>query len=200
LVVFAQRSVTTNSFVQIVWENRFLGNQSWANKCFVSVDGTDLPIEEPVRPIDPKWFSHKINHAAVRYELGVGIGSGYIVWINGPFPAGEYSDITIARRGLIHFLYENEYYIADGGYRDGNQWSVTPTGTRSYRDRQMAVIRSRHETINSRLKQWSILAVMFRHSLEKHSKAFRAVANIVQLGLQTDRPAFQVHYDEREFY
>ena len=173
--------------------------QNWTNQCFVSVDGTDLAIQEPSRPIDPRWFSHKINRAAVRYEVAVGIANGYIVWVNGPFPAGEYSDVTIARRGLVHFLNHNEYYIADGGYRDGNQYSITPSGRRSYRDRQMAVIRSRHETINSRLKQWNILAVMFRHPLEKHSWAFRAVANIIQLGLQTDRPAFQVHYDEREF-
>jgi hypothetical protein len=135
----------------------------------------------------------------VRYELAVGIGSGYIVWINGPFPAGAYSDVNIARRSLVHFLHHNEYYIADGGYRDGYQWSVTPTGRSSYRDRQMGVVRSRHETINSRLKGWKVLSALFRHPLEKHSAAFRAVANIVQLGLQTDRPAFEVDYDESEF-
>jgi hypothetical protein len=119
--------------------------------------------------------------------------------VNGPYPAGEYNDLGIARRCLIHFLNENEFYIADGGYRDGGQWSVTPSGRNSYRDRQMAVVRSRHETINSRLKEWRILADMFRHPLEKHHLAFRAVANITQLGLQSNRPAFQVHYDEREF-
>jgi hypothetical protein len=63
----------------------------------------------------------------------------------------------------------------------------------------MGVVRSRHETINARLKKWNILAAMFRHPLERHSIAFRAVANIIQLGLQTDSPAFQVYYDEQEF-
>jgi hypothetical protein len=135
----------------------------------------------------------------MRYELAIGIHTGWIVWVNGPFPAGEFSDLNIARRCLVHFLHENEFYIADGGYRDGNQWSVTPSGRHSYKDRQMAVVRSRHETINARLKEWNILAVMFRHPLEKHSMVFRAVANITQLGLQTDRPSFQVHYDESEF-
>ena len=78
---------------QIVWENRFLGVQNARNKCFVSVDGTDLPIQEPCRPIDKSYYSHKINQAAVRYEVAVGISNGYIVWVNGPFPAGEYSDL-----------------------------------------------------------------------------------------------------------
>ncbi len=170
------------------------------NKCFVSVDGTDLPIQEPTRPVDPRYYSHKINRAALRYEVAVGIGSGYIVWINGPFPAGEWCDLSIARRSLVHYLHKNEFYIADGGYRDGHQWSVTPSGSRSsYKNRQMGVVRSRHETINSRLKGWKILSAVFRHPLEKHSMSFRAVANIVQLGLQTDTPAFQVHYDESEF-
>lgn len=127
------------------------------------------------------------------------IESGYIVWVNGPFPAGTWADLSIVRRSLVHFLHRNEHYIADGGYRDGNQWSMTPSGRGSYRDRQMGVVRSRHETINARLKGWKILSAVFRHPLEKHSISFRAVANIVQLGLQTDRPAFQVHYDEREF-
>jgi hypothetical protein len=193
------QSLLLTFLTQIVWENRFLGVQNARNKCFVSVDGTDLSIQEPRRPIDKSYYSHKINRAAVRYELAVGISNGYIVWVNGPFPAGAYSDVTIARRSLVHFLHKNEYYIADGGYRDGNQWSVTPGGRNSYKDRQMGVVRSRHESINSRLKGWKILSVMFRHPLEKHSISFRAVANIVQMGLQSDRPAFQVHYDEGEF-
>lgn len=158
-----------------------------------------MAVYEPRRPIDERWFSHKLKRAAVRYELAIAIHTGWIVWVNGPFPAGDYSDKIIVRRGLVHFLNENEFYIADGGYIDGNQYAVTPTGRQSYRDRQLSVVRSRHETINSRLKEWSILSMMFRHPVVKHSAAFRAVVNITQLGLQTDRPSFQVHYDESEF-
>jgi len=185
--------------LQIVWENRFVGAKNFRQLCYVSVDGTDLPVPEPSRPIDPKWYSHKINRAALRYKLAIGIHTGWIVWVNGPFPAGEWNDLNIARHALVHFLHDNEHYIADGGYRDGGQWSITPTGRHDFADRQRSVVRSRHETINLKLKQWNILAVMFRHPLEKHRLAFRAVANITQLGLQTDRPAFEIHYDEREF-
>ena len=124
--------VATNHLSKIVWEKRFLGSPNLRNKCFVSVDGTDLAIQEPSRPVDPRWFSHKLKRAAVRYELAVGIGSGYIVWVNGPFPAGEYSDLTIARLGLVEFLNNNEYYIADGGYVDGNQYSHQYTRSVGY--------------------------------------------------------------------
>ena len=163
------------------------------------MDGTDIPIEEPCHPINPKWYVHKLNRAAVRYKLAIGIHTGWIVWINGLFPAGQYSDVTIVRQSLIHFLNKNKKYIADGAYRDGDQWSLTPIGTHTYRDRQMTLIWSRHKTINARLKEWYILLDRFWHPLSKHSLVFWLVANIVQLGLETDRPAFQIHYDKIEF-
>ena len=160
------------------------------------MDATDFSIDEPCRPIDPRWFSHKLNWAVVRYELGIGIHTGWIVWLNGPFPAGEYSNILIAHESLNQFLLTNKFYIADGGYRDGNQFSITPSGYNDYWDHIMLVVQSRHKTINSRFKEWRILGDRFRHNLDKHYIMFQAVANIVQLGLQSDKPAFQVHYDE----
>ena len=99
----------------------------------------------------------------------------------------------------MHYLNDNEYYIGDGGYWDGNQWIVMPKGRNSYKDRQMLAIWSRHKSINMRIKEWNILSKQFWHPLPKHSLAFCAVANITQLGLQTDSPVFQVHYDESEF-
>ena len=170
-----------------------------SDKCFVSVDGIDFSIDEPERPMNPKWYSHKLNRAGIRYELAVAIHTGWIIWSNGPFPAGEYSDLTIVRQSLNHCLCNNECYIADGGYRDGYQWAITPSGHNSYQDRQISVIRSRHETVNSRLRQWKILSERYRHNLEKHSWVFLSVVNIIQLSLQLDSPAFQVHYNETEF-
>ena len=108
-------------------------------------------------------------------------------------------DLIIVRNGLNHHLDDNEYYLADGGYYDGYQYAVTPTGLHNYLDRQMATLRARHETVNWRLKEWQILKSIFRHRLERHSYAFRAVANIVQYSLQTDRPTWQCHWDEHEF-
>jgi hypothetical protein len=145
------------------------------------------------------WFSHKLNHAALRYEIAIGINNGFIVWVNGPFPAGDWPDLNIARSSLIHFLYDNEFYIADGGYRDGQQWSVTPTGRHEFADRQKAVARSRHETINAKMKKWAILRNTYRHDITKHGKVFKAVANIVELRIETDSPTWEIEYDESEF-
>ena len=99
------------------------------------MDGTDLATEEPGRPINPRWFSHKINRAAIKYEVAIGVHTGWIVWVNGLYPAGKYSNVSIvSRQSLVHFLHENDLYIADGAYRDGNQWSCTPSGRHSYQD------------------------------------------------------------------
>jgi len=41
---------------------------------------------------------------------------GEIVWRNGPFPCGEWSDIRIAREALTHELEDEEKALADCGY------------------------------------------------------------------------------------
>ena len=69
----------------IKWENRFLGN--WFYWTF-SVDGIHCPIQEP-SPFWKGWCSHKFKGAGLAYEVCVGVSSGYIVWVRGPFPAGR---------------------------------------------------------------------------------------------------------------
>ena len=58
------------------------------------VDGTDFWICE-LKPFAKAFYSHKFAKAGLRYEVGVFIQTGLIAWINGPFAAGKYNDITI---------------------------------------------------------------------------------------------------------
>lgn len=57
---------------------------------------TDYPIQEP-SPFDMKWYSHKLNEPCLKYEIGLNIRKGEIVWINGGMACGEYSDLKLAR-------------------------------------------------------------------------------------------------------
>ena len=58
--------------------------------------------------------------------------------------------------------------------------------------------RHRHEMVNERLKNFNVLANDFRHSLEKHSACFRAVAVIAQLNIENGENLWQVeYYDDR---
>ena len=184
----------TSPLLQIVWDNRFLLDNASSSK--ITVDGTDCPIFEP-SPFDGKWFSHKFKGPGVRYEVGVGIQVPWIVWINGPYPAGRWPDLSIARDVLHHVLGPGETYIADRGYFAGDAPSLTPNDPAT--DEQWnawSVLRARHETLNSRLKNFNILSRKYRHNLQRHGEVFWAVANVVQLDIQTESPLFDVLYHD----
>ena len=99
-------------FIQIIFDNRYRGNTG--NNCLMSVYETDCKIEKHGK----RWFSHKFKKPGVRYEVAVGIASGDIVSIVGPFPCGEYPDIKIFRMVLKHDLDDAERVEADKGYQD----------------------------------------------------------------------------------
>ena len=165
-------------------------------RCKITVDGTDFRIQEP-SPFDPKWYSHKFRGPGLRYEIGVCIKTGWIVWVNGPFPAGAWPDREIARSGINRQLENNECYVGDGGYYDGGQWAETPTGHNNAEQKMYALARARHETVNSRFKCFGCLSNIYRHPLYRHGTMFHAIANITQLTIMVEQPLFQVNYDER---
>ena len=86
------------------------------------------------------------------------------------------------------------------GYNDGRQFSITPSGRHDFVDRQRAQARARHETINGRFKFWNSMSCTWRHCRVKHGVAFRALANIIQLELETVSEAFQMEYNEAELW
>ena len=91
-----------------------------------SLDGADFRIPEP-SPFSPKWYSHKFNGAALRYEIALEVESGCIVWAYGGFPAGM-RDIDIAKRKFIKQLKKGEKAVADKGYRFCKRFScLKPT-------------------------------------------------------------------------
>jgi hypothetical protein len=182
--------------LQIVWENRNLGANNGC-RARVTVDGTDFRIFEPI-PFHVKWFSHKFNGPGLRYEIGISIQTGDIVWVHGPFRCGEWPDLRIAREALIYALDPGEMYLADGGYYDGNNWSDTPNGLNDYEQYQKSLARARHETANARFKMWGALRQIYRHKRESHWAVFNAIANITQLTIRNGEPLFQVQYNENE--
>jgi hypothetical protein len=91
-----------------------------------------------------------------------------------------------------------EKYVADGGYRDGREYGNTPSGLNSEYETMKSKVRSRHEQINRRFKQFQVLQQVFRGNPETHEEVFSAVANITQLGIEGTSPAPQVEYDDRD--
>ena len=66
----------------------------------------------------------------MQYEVGICLQMGWIVWLNGTFPCGSHTDIKKAWQWLIGELDDktSEVVQADGGYIDGAQYFITPSG------------------------------------------------------------------------
>jgi hypothetical protein len=138
-----------NDLDLIKWDNRYMKDKGCI--CLVTCDGTDFKIDEP-SPFSSKWYSQKFRHAGLRYEVCICIQTGWIVWINGPYPPGFWPDLSISRDGLNQALDRGEKFLADGTYADSHGWSVTPTGHNTREQYMKAVLRARHETVNSKFK------------------------------------------------
>jgi len=54
---------------------------------------------------------------SICYEIGICIQTDWIVWINGPFVPGDWSNLSIAGYGVAKWLDCGEKYLVDGGYR-----------------------------------------------------------------------------------
>jgi hypothetical protein len=158
------------------------------------VDGTDFKIYNP-HIFDKKWYSFKFRSAGLRWEVAVSIYSGDIVWINGPFPCGQWPDLKIYRESLNELLKQTgERAETDLGYR-GEPATVNHPECCNADSYEKQTVRSRHETVNRRFKQFNVLGRTFRHDKERHTEVFTAVAVITQLSIETGSPLFQVDYN-----
>ncbi len=161
------------------------------NDCLVGIDGTDFRIRQQGDATKGNPFaSHKYKgKSALRYELAVDILAGTLVRIDGPYPAGQYMDITIFRNGL-----------ADKGYvGEAPEFVKCPNcpTVPEHHLPMMARVMKRHETLNGRLKNWGILEQVFRQrDITHHADVLRAVAIITQLTIENGEPLFQVEYDD----
>ena len=72
-------------FVQIDWENRLKGDIG--RDCLISVDGTDFRIQQQ-KGSYKYWFGYKFKAPGFRYEVGISIMCGDIVWMNGSTHVG----------------------------------------------------------------------------------------------------------------
>jgi hypothetical protein len=162
----------------------------------MTIDGTDFQIPQKGIPKKGNSFaSHKYaGKSALRYELGVNILAGNLVWIQGSYPAGKYTDIKIFNKVLRNSLEPGERVGADEGYRGhpdkikcpGND--VNPAENRAMQGR----VRARHEMLNGRLKTWGILSQVFRHHITMHGNVFQACAVVTQLTIENGEPLFEV--------
>lgn len=158
----------------------------------ITADGVDCQKEEEY-PFETKWWSHKFNGPALRFEVGIAIQTGDCVWLNGPFPPAPFPDGKIAKEmGLWDMLDEGETFVCDGVYY--GEKANKPTGLNNDLEWMKKNARNRHETFNGRLKKYGALNQPFRHGVEKQAQCFLAIAKISQIVHEVESPLYQVHY------
>ena len=150
-------------------------------RVYVTVDGTDFRICEPTC-FDPKWMSHKFKSAGIRYEIGVSVSSGSIVWLHGPFPAGEQNDQGIFNLKMRQHLQQHEKVLCDAGYSGSHVTNGSLYGDTD--DKLASNLRAYHERLNGKIKSFGSMTHRWRHQLEKHQVCFFAVAHIVQIAIE----------------
>ena len=170
-------------------------------KFAISVDGVDCKINEPkhpTKPVDRKYYSHKFNHGALKYELAIDIFKPKLVWINGPFQASKH-DITVFRdHGLLEKMktdHPGRFVVADRGYQTSRPDEIGIMSTPNDMDPKLLKnfkthVCQRHESFNGRIKFFKCLSETFRHTQEKHKIAFEAVCVIVQYQMDNGAPIF----------
>ncbi len=110
--------------------------------------------------------------------------------MHGPFLCGLTCDLRIFKLGMTHALLDGERVVADGGYRD-IACEKNPKGREIWSGFH-AMARARHETVNRRFKQFSVIGQRFRHELTLHSSCFHTVANLTHVIIQNGEPLFGV--------
>jgi hypothetical protein len=69
--------------------------------CNITVDCIDCAISEPwpwESAFNRQFFLQKSKGAWLKYEVGVCIYTGDMVWVKGPFKAGKWNDIKLDKR------------------------------------------------------------------------------------------------------
>ncbi|KAG4076206.1 hypothetical protein HA402_014755 [Bradysia odoriphaga] len=172
----------------IVWENRKQKSVT-GQTAFCSLDSIDLKIIKQ-NPPNPKWYSHKLKAPGLRYEIGLSIQTGHIVWKNTGYPCGDSSEIALARESYTLCVEPGEKTFAKKAYRN-KQFFILPNQSNKTEHES---IMARHLQLTQRLRRFSSLKQPFRHDLEKHTTVFNAVINVVQLMLENGDPFRDVDY------
>ena len=159
----------------------------------MTVEGTDFWIAEHGRA----FYSHKFKKSGLRYEVCICILTGDIVWINGPYECGLWPDIKVFRDSLLSHLEPNERVEADDGYIGEHPARIKcPKGFANpvENEAMQQRVRNRQETINSRFKQFGAMGQIWRHDIDWHDDAFRAIAVVLQLAINHGEKLFDCSY------
>jgi len=160
-----------------------------------SLDGTDFRFGATAK----EMWSYKFKKGGIRYQVVLCIKTGDIVLVDGPYPPGLINDLSSICFYILEMLDEGERMEADDGYAGEAPKYIKCPGSFTNDAAKLSMqqrVRSRHETVNKRFKQWGCMRQRFRHSVTHPSAAFHAVAVLTQLAMEFGEPLFEVDYSD----
>jgi hypothetical protein len=135
---------------------------------------------------------------------------GKQVWLRGPFPPGEFPDITIFRGGdektamkdrdkcaLYFEMPQDKKFAADSAYAgEYDRIVLTMPEMKKEEIKWLNRLKARGETLHGRLKSFRVLGTRFRHGtgtedkMNRHQMATESVCLIVLYDCENGRPLF----------
>ncbi len=96
------------------------------------------------------------------------------MWIQGPYPADEFTNIKIFNKVLQQLLVPSERVDADKGYATHPDRVKCPANAVMQEEKwgMQVPVRAIHEMLNGHLKKWGILAQVFPHIILCHGNVF----------------------------
>ena len=195
---------------KIVWHPSL--NDPNGPKFVCTVDGKDQARQEvkhPNKNKDRRYYSHKFDGCALKWELGIAVFMPQIVHLAGPFRGGKHDssiykgeedecdEALRLKLGVLEEyvsleskIPEGKYGIADGAYEGGKKLALPKNADKKELKKFKSRARCRHESVNGRLCKFNIVDHRFRHSMQMQKIAFEAVVVVVQYQLDDGSPLF----------
>lgn len=184
---------------KIIWRE-YLDDPS-TETFIATVDGTDLkrwePKTHPRYNIDKAQCSHKMKHAAGKFEIGISAFRSEVVWVSGPHRGGK-GDREIFQEGMMLKVKPGKMVIADSGYENQScpimsammalPSQYDPPELHNFKARA----RCRHESFNGRMAKFNCVSTTFRHGTKKMELCIEAVIVTLQYQMENGSPLFDV--------
>lgn len=181
-----------HSFIsrQINFSRRLDGGNKGIN---VVVDATECRIDRPQDNATQKeYYSGKDKCHTIKYELGIDIVRGFIVWLYGGVP-GHVHDLEMSRAsGIFDRLLPGELLLADKGYI-GVDLYLTPMrqpveASQWFVNSFLSKIRVLVENVIGRVKVFSCLRQPWRNDLSLHPIVMDVLCNLINLEFESAPP------------
>ena len=135
--------------------------------------------------IQREYYSGKKRKHTIKYEIGIQLQTGNIVWLAGGVP-GSVHDLTLLRScNLLSKLFYGEFILADKAYIGETclLHPIKPASTIEEKEFN-ATISSIHETVEhtiQRIKIFGFTQQKWRHNLNLHPIAFKVICHTLNI-------------------